>query len=179
MSNLATEYFKRHKIKCVAPTNDGFCFFNNYNIPALVCLTSTTPKCYKGCPTCNKSNTPITIELFTVDSQGKHQLYDHYHAHPDENLLSSLKERTRLLGTLTPVYFKNNQQIELWLWQFFITNNKIKQTSSWPFATKSNPSQTNLYEEMLWCAMKNYRFFNCYYTMYQELTAGRKYLLFE
>lgn len=175
MSSLLTEYCNRHRCaQYVLPTNDGMCFFNDHKRPAFVCLTSTYPRSYSTCMQCAQNNSVI-VEMFGPSREESFSFSGHSHVSPDTDISALVKD-------FSPVSLKSNDEIERWLWQFFIFHNRLRYSRVWKTwsdeqETTSEPLRTH--EQMAHCAIKYPRYFNIYYTMYLTFTVGRKYLLFE
>lgn len=170
--NLLVEYCKRHKTAFVLPTNGGLCFFNDYHLPSLVCLTSNTPKSITTCNLCGTDESSMIIEILS----GSLSLISHTHIHPDADILQYIKINFDRRG-LTPVYLKTGKEIEVWLWKFFLSHqHKLLNSYAWKIR---NDESNDAYEQMTYCAMQFPRIYSTYYTLYQMCTAGRKYLLFE
>lgn len=159
------------------PTNEGFCFFNENGRPAIICLTSATPKNVKTCEVCGTPDSWLVAELFHPSRDEGIIQISHTHVWPDRDL-------TKLVQGfgVEPVYMKTGGDVERWLWQFYLDNSRLRRSRNWitwvrELATTEEPLRT--YEMMTHCAMEHPRAYNVYYSIYQRVVAGRKYLLFE
>ncbi len=171
--NLQVEYYRRHKQDVVLPANGGLCFFNELKKPSMICLVGGSPKISQTCPLCNKSDT-ITLEIFAPDREIGIVSVSHKHVHPDTDLAK--------LGLGQPVYLKDGADVEVWVWNFFLQNSRLKKSKNWVTWSRSlgeMNSHMRTAEELVHCAMEHPRSYNLYYEIYQSVTAGRKYLTFE
>lgn len=171
MSNLAVEYFRRHGSNVVLPTNDGVVFFND-----LICLTSVSPKTVNCCSYCGKDYR-IVVEFIATTRDKAVNVIFHGHVEPDTDLVKCMKN---FYSDSKPVYLKNNTEIEVWLWNYYLLKSKLHLSKTWKeFAqtlTTKEPFRTN--QMLTWCALNLTRVFQSYYSLYQTVVVGRKYLLY-
>jgi len=176
--NLQVEYYRRHDQKIILPTTDSLCFFNEHKRSAIICLASATPKSVLTCDLCGKTSS-LTIELFgpSKDSSAGMVQLSHQHVGPETDLQKVITEHN-----VQPVYLKNGSEIEIWLWNFYLFHSRLRRSKNWIDWVKTQEEtddQLKIYEQMTHCAIEHPRAYNVYYSMYQKVTAGRKYLLFE
>ena len=178
--NLAVEYYTRHKTSVILPTNDGMCFFNNHKKPAVIALTSVTPKAYTSCKRCAETNSWIAIDLFIPNRDMGFEFTSHQHVSPDTNLVNFIKESTLPESkSLEPAMFPSGQEIELWLWKFFFDHNSLKRSpsySQWAKQQQTVDEPLRTCEQMARVATFHTKCFHAYFAMYQILITGRKYI---
>lgn len=175
--NLITEYCNRHNTEFLIPTNNGVLFFNDYKRPALICLTSNTPKAFTACPLCASEETLMTVELFAPGKDSSFTHVAHHHVHPDTDLLQHINKQAGI--DLKPVRLTSSRDMECWLWSFFLFHHRLRRSRNW-MAWREQLEITcevsRTYAEMTHCAVKFPRYYANYYTIYQTFTVGRKYL---
>lgn len=179
--NLLTEYYRRHGVNYLLPTNESYVFFEDcHETPMLVCLMSTHPRNYNTCYRCQHGSSGIIVEVFSPNRETPLLLTSHIHIKPDDDLLT--KVINNFDCSFSPFYAKNYRDIEVWLWRFFISHNRYKSSRSWIAISESIKSKDEYLiatEQMASCALKNPKVYHSYYTMYQSVVSGRNYLLYE
>lgn len=191
--NLLSEYCKRSKNNFVIPTNDGICFFNEHNRPAIIGTTSVLPKAKQICYKCKilESNDPfaaktteyeksvIIVELFVPDKYCGYSADRHFHVSADSDVLKEISNYG--YGNVEPVHLNHGRDIEIWLWNFFLFHSPIRRSADWDrflSSQKTNTQPLKCYEQMAHCAINYPKIYEQYYNIYQSFVPGRKYLLF-
>lgn len=180
MANLMTEYFRRHGDQHVMATNDGICVFNEHKRPAMIALTSIAPKSLSCCANCAYPERGIAIEILEPSRDQPFALTSHLHVPPDTDIKKYIISNG--YNNYCPVYLKNNRELEIWLWNFFLFHSRLRRSRNWA-KTCSEQSETDeptrTYEQMAQCAILWPKYFAQFYIMYQTVVSGRKYLIFE
>lgn len=178
--NLLVEYCKRHGVNFVWGNNEGIVFLDDYNRPAVVCITSSAPRQIITCGSCPTDRSNLVVELFVPSRDSIFSPLSHSHQPPDVDLLKHFCDIGH--GGYKPYKAKNQTDVETWLWRFFIFHNKTKYSTAWRrFSAEQSKDESPMkyIEQMAWVAIKHPKVYHDYYHMYQMLTTARNYLLFE
>ena len=174
--NLQLEYARRKRIDSGWGTLDSMVFFNDHDRPAAICLSSTHPRSISTCEECGRCS--LIFEICVPNRDSIYSIKNHAHVGPDHNLIKHVKQK--LSKPLTVYYPKNQQDIDMRIWEFFIFHNRNRYVDDWAQmleSTSKHPQALRGAEQMAWCAINHPRIYNNYYNAYSNLIGGRNYLL--
>jgi hypothetical protein len=171
MATLLAEYRKRHKKNFVSTTNEGVCFFDVNDLPALICLTSLSTRSCTTCTRCTERPCSMIVELFQPTVGTYYQSY-HGHCEPDSDIVKLIEK----FGIKEAKPFMPNTQrdLEIWLWRFFVSSGRVRLHAS----KRESIKELQTLEEMATVAMRYPKSFSTYYSMFETFLLGRKYLMF-
>jgi hypothetical protein len=183
MGNLLSEYRRRHNSDFIWASNDGVCFFNKNRNPTAICLLTDSCRAFSNCELCSIKKPRFVCEVLTLGklkSNNIAQMVYHEHVEVDIDIAKVINE---LDSELTPYHAKNQNDIESWLWNFFL---QLQPFDKYPhfkkFVKSQDKKDSNVMrsiDQMLWAALNTPSLYGVYYErLYRPLIVGRNYLLY-
>jgi len=168
--NLMMEYRRRRDDAFVLGSINGYAFFDDCcDNPKLICLTSCMPRSMTVCGMCSRQNSGLIVEFMTP--QIAPDISTHDHVSPDTDIQKYIDANLNL-GPIKQHCVHNSTDIEEWLWKFFMIGSR----KYWRHHSDYSMAP---FEEMTIVAMHDALLFHKYFTIYQQVTIDRHYLLLD
>jgi hypothetical protein len=183
MGNLLSEYRRRHNSNFIWASNDGVCFFNKNRKPAAVCLLTDANR-VSTCEFCHSRQPRFVCEVLAPSERFDRNLVkilSHEHVDVDIDVAKVL---VKLDEGYVPYHAKDQNDIETWLWHFFLQTRPFAKHPSFERFTKGqDKKQTNVMrsiDQMLWASVQLSSVYAVYYErLYTPFVIGRNYLLYK
>ena len=159
---LFFDYQKRKNAKHLCGTNESYFFTNKEEKPHKVVLLSSYPRNLGFCQDC-AIKSGLALETADRNFITSGVIYSHTHVNPDDDLF-------KIIPGEELVFLSNNQEIEMWFWNFFKHVNNINLIGKCTSSIKMT-------HEMFSYATENIKMYQHFHNLFTQIVTGRQYLL--